>query len=180
MVRFLRFAALAAISSCVLAVPFFRSAAVINNPMVSVIVEFSDDPGAVYLAKAKQRGAMVSDDQMRSYRNGLTSTQDQFLNALKTQGINFQLQSVNVKDATGNVAGSVPMRYTLVYNGVTLTVPEAAVPTISHMAGQASRPRQERRLHSGHASLRQEPQQLYAICKLPGWKRGSGNLYRGD
>jgi minor extracellular serine protease Vpr len=135
MVRFLRFAALTAIACSVLAVPFFRSDAVTNNSTVSVIVELSDDPGAVFLAKAKRQGALVSDDQMRSYRNGLTATQDQFLKALQSQGISFQLQTVNVKDAAGNVAGSVPMRYTLAYNGMTLAVPAAAVPTLAKMAG---------------------------------------------
>ncbi len=135
MIRFLRFAALAAIASCLLAIPFLKSAAVTSTTTVSVIVELRDDPGAVYAAKLKQQGALVSDDQMRSYRNGLTAAQDQFLNALKSQGTNFQLQTVDVKDAAGNVAGTVSMRYTLVYNGVTLTVPEAAVPTIASMSG---------------------------------------------
>src|SRR5712692_9402191 len=135
MIRFLRFAMLAAIASCLLAIPFLKSTAVTNNPTVSVIVEFRDDPGAVYSAKAKQQGAALSADQIRAYRNSLAAEQDQFLSALQSSGTSFQLQSVSVKDASGAVAGSVPLRYTLVYNGVTLTVPEASVSTIAGMAG---------------------------------------------
>src|SRR5260221_7471194 len=131
MTRFLRFAALAVIASCSLAIPFLKSAAVTNNPTVSVIVEFRDDPAAVYSAKLKQSGAVPTTDQVQSYRNTLSAAQDQFLNSLRSRGINFQLQTIAIKDASGNVAGSVAARYTLVYNGVTLTVPEAAAPTIA-------------------------------------------------
>ena len=135
MFRTLRYIAGAAIVTGLLAVPFSISNALVGSNTVSVIVEFRDDPAAVYAAKAKQQGAALSADQIRAYRDGLTSAQDQFLKALSSAGITVQLQSVNVKGFDGNVAGSVPLRYTLVYNGVTLTVPEAAVPAISNMAG---------------------------------------------
>ena len=132
MFRFLRFAALAAIATCVLALPFLRSSAV-NNGTVSVIVELRDDPGAVYAAKTKQQGNNLSADQIRAYRDSLTVSQNQFLDALKSSGVNFQLQSVNVKAPDGSVAGNVPLRYTLVFNGLTLNVPATAVPTIRSM-----------------------------------------------
>ena len=135
MFRFLRFFAGAAIAATLLAVPFMISSAVVRTNTVSVIVEFRDDPGAVYAAKLKRSGALPSNDQVQTYRNDLTAAQDQFLNALKSSGINFQLQTVAVKDATGNVAGNVALRYTLAYNGVTLTVPESDVPTIANMSG---------------------------------------------
>jgi hypothetical protein len=133
MFRFLRFAALAALASCVLAIPFLNSNA-IGTHTVSIIVELRGDPAAVYAAKSKQQGAAVSDDQIRAYRNSLSSAQDQFLVALKAKGVNAQLQTVNVKDTAGNVAGTVQIRYSLVYNGLTLTVPEAAVPAIAGMS----------------------------------------------
>jgi len=135
MLRLLRFSAIATVAAGLFAVPFLISRAVTSTQTVSVIIELRDDPGAVYAAKAKQQGAPVSDDQLRSYRNGLTAAQNQFLAALKTAVPSAQLQSVNVKDAAGNVAGNVALRYTLVYNGLTLTVPEAAVPTIAGMNG---------------------------------------------
>lgn len=134
MFRFLRFAALTALASCVLAIPFLNSNAA-STHTVSVIVEFSGDPAAVYSAKLKKAGALPSSEQMQAYRNNLSAAQDQFLSALKSRGINFQLQTVAVKDTAGNVAGNVAMRYTLVYNGVTLTVPETALPTIAGMSG---------------------------------------------
>ena len=135
MSRLLRFVAGAAIAASLLAVPFFISRAGIGAHTVSVIVEFNGDPAAVYSAKLKKAGALPSSEQMQAYRNNLSAEQDQFLSALKSRGINFQLQTVAVKDAAGNVAGNVAMRYTLVYNGVTLTIPETAVPTIAGMSG---------------------------------------------
>ena len=60
MFRFLRFFAGAAIAATLLAVPFMISSAGISTNTVSVIVEFSDDPGAVYVAKLKRSGALPS------------------------------------------------------------------------------------------------------------------------
>jgi len=48
-----------------------------------VIVELRDDPGAVYVAKAKQSGAAVSADQLQTYRTSLTAPQNQFWLRLK-------------------------------------------------------------------------------------------------
>ena len=135
MFRFLRFFAGAAIAATLLAVPFMISSAVVSTNTVSVIVEFRDDPGAVYAAKLKRSGALPSSDQIQVYRNNLSATQNQFLNALKSSGIDFQLQTIAVKNPAGNVAGNVALRYSLVYNGMALTVPEAAVPTIANMSG---------------------------------------------
>jgi minor extracellular serine protease Vpr len=135
MFRFLRFFAGAAITATLLTVPFMISSAGTSTNTVSVIVEFRDDPGAVYAAKLKRSGALPSSDQIQAYRNNLSATQDQFLNALKSSGINFQLQTIAVKNPAGNVAGNVTLRYSLVYNGMALTVPETAVPTIANMSG---------------------------------------------
>ncbi len=132
--RYSRFALAVVVACLLLSVPLFRSRARSSSSMVSVIVELRDDPAAVYAAKAKKNGAALSDDQIRAYRNQLAASQDQFLSALKAQGVNYQLQAVSVKDASGNVAGSVPLRYTLVYNGLTLTVPAASLPAIKQMA----------------------------------------------
>lgn len=129
-----RFALVGVVACLLLSVPLFRSRARSGAHAVSVIVELREDPAAVYAARAKKNGAALSDDQVRAYRNQLAASQDQFLSALKSQGVNYRLQTVSVKDAAGNVAGSVPLRYTLVYNGVTLTVPESAVPAVRQMA----------------------------------------------
>jgi subtilisin family serine protease len=135
MFRLLRFVAASAIAAGLLSAPFLISRAGVNTGTVSVIVEFRDDPASVYSAKLKQSGALPSNDQIQTYRNNLAAAQNQFLNTLKSNGINGQLQTVAVKDAAGNVAGNVALRYTLVYNGMALTVPEAALPAIAKMAG---------------------------------------------
>src|SRR6266478_1318331 len=96
MIRLIRLIATGVLGITFLALPFFISHAG-SGTLVSVIVEFRDDPGAVYAAKAKQNGTALSDSQLRDYRNGLTAAQNQFLDALKSKGVNFQLQSVNVK-----------------------------------------------------------------------------------
>src|SRR5205807_1590735 len=135
MLRYLRFCGGAVIAATVLAIPFMISSAGISTNTVSVIVEFKDDPAAVYAAKLKKSGALPSNDQIQAYRNKLSGVQDQFLNQLKSSGINAQVQTIAVKNTAGNVAGNVALRYSLVYNGMTLTVPEAAVPTIASMSG---------------------------------------------
>ena len=134
MFRFLRFGTLAAIAGCALAVPFFMSRAGSGIHTVSIIVELRDDPGAVYAAKSKQHGAALTNDQIQAYRNGLSAVQNQLLTALSSKGINAQPQTISVRDAAGNIAGSVQLRYTLVYNGLALTVPESAVPAIAAMS----------------------------------------------
>src|SRR5256714_5595925 len=135
MFRFLRYFGGAVIAAIVLAIPFLISSAGTGSHNVSVIVEFRNDPAAIYSAKLKQSGGAPTTDQVQTYRNTLTAAQDQFLSALKSRGINFSLQTIPIRDASGNVAGNVAARYTLVYNGMTLTVPEAAVPTIASMSG---------------------------------------------
>src|SRR5207253_10446470 len=65
--------------------------------------------------------------------DGLRAAQDQFLTTLKNQGVNFSLDSVDVKGFDGNTAATVQYRYTLVLNGVGLTVPQSAISTIASM-----------------------------------------------
>lgn len=133
MIRSLRFAALAAIASCALAVPFLKSAAVSYNPTVTVIVQLRDDPGAVYQAKTAKSGGSVSDGQLQSYRDQISTKQDQFLNALSSNGVTYTVVSRNVKNFDGSLAATVPLRYTLVLNGMALNVPESAINTIRAM-----------------------------------------------
>src|ERR1043166_5020849 len=123
MLRIARFAAGILVGSLILALPFLHSHADTSTNTVSVIVEFKGDPAAVYASKLKQQGAAVSSDQIQSYRNQLAATQNQFLSALKVAVPTAQLQSEAVKDVSGNVAGNVAMRYSLVYNGMALALP---------------------------------------------------------
>ncbi|HYG80819.1 MAG TPA: S8 family serine peptidase, partial [Pyrinomonadaceae bacterium] len=89
---------------------------------VSVIVELSDEPAAVYKARAAKGGAPVSDEALQAYRNGLGARQDEFLNALGASGITASVMTREVKNYDGSLAATVPMRYTLVFNGLALNV----------------------------------------------------------
>lgn len=132
MSRVLHIVAIAAVAAGLMILPGRHTSANLGSK-VSVIVELRDEAGAVHAAKAKQNGTTLSDDQIQDYRNGLSATQTQFLNALSSGGVSYQVQSINVKGYDGNIAATVPLRYTLVYNGITMNVPESAVSAIKSM-----------------------------------------------
>jgi subtilisin family serine protease len=132
MSRSIRLIAIAVLAVGLLAVCGRHTSADLG-PNVSVVVELRDDPGAVYAAKSKRNGTALSDDQMQTYRNQIGVAQTQFLSALSSNGISFQVQSINIKGYDGNIAATVPLTYTLVYNGMTLGVPESALPAIKAM-----------------------------------------------
>lgn len=99
----------------------------------SVIVELRDDPAAVYKARTEKSGAKVTPDELQAYRDRLRASQDQFLSELKSRGISYEIDGVDVPDFNGAIAGHADFRYTLVYNGITLLVPPAAIETIKAM-----------------------------------------------
>lgn len=99
----------------------------------SIIVEFKDDPAAVYKAKTEKSGAKVSEDQLQAYRNQLRVKQDGFLSELNSRGISYQVDGVDIPDFSGVKAGHADFRFTLVLNAVTLSVPPAAVDIIKSM-----------------------------------------------
>src|SRR5829696_1969845 len=99
----------------------------------SVIVEFKADPGAVWKAKLEKAGQKVSDEQLQQYRASLTVQQNSFLDELKSRGVSFAVEGVDLKDFAGNVAGRADYRFNLVLNGITLNVPGAAIKTIEAM-----------------------------------------------
>lgn len=104
-----------------------------SSNMISVIVEFRDDPAAVYKAKSEKAGVAVSNERLQSYRDQLRSRQDEFLTALAANGVNFAVKSREIKNYDGSTAANIELRYTLVYNGVTLNVPSSAIQTITGM-----------------------------------------------
>ncbi len=130
--RILSLAVVAAIATALLALPLFNSSFGAAAP-VSVIVELKDDPGAVYKAKAEKSGSSISQAQLQSYRDGLRVKQDQFLAALSSRGISATVMTRNVKNLDGSVAATVPLRYSLVYNGIALKVSPNAISTIKAM-----------------------------------------------
>jgi subtilisin family serine protease len=100
---------------------------------VSVIVQFKDDPAAVYQARAAKSGQQVSAEQLQSYRGQLAAKQDEFLKALSASGVAAGVVTRSVNNYDGSLAATVPLRYTLVYNGVALNVPHAAIGAIEAM-----------------------------------------------
>ena len=132
MFRLLRLAAIAALATGLLLLPGRHTSANLGAN-VSIIVELRDEPGAVRAARARQSGTPLSDDQLQAYRNGLSATQTQFLNALTSSGTSYQVSSANIKGYDGNIVATVPLRYTLVYNGITMNVPESSVAAIKGM-----------------------------------------------
>ena len=100
---------------------------------VSVIVQFRDDPAAVSQARAAKSGQSVSAEQRQSYRSQLAAKQDEFLKSLSASGVTAGVIARNVNNYDGSLAATMPLRYTLVYNGVALNVPHAAIGTIEAM-----------------------------------------------
>ena len=123
----------AAIAIAFATLPMFTSSAQQGIGMTSVIVELRDEPGAVRSAKAKRSGTPLTDDQLQAYRNSLSTAQSQFLTAMTSRGISFQAATINIKGYDGNVAATVPLSYTLVYNGMALNVPKASIAAIKSM-----------------------------------------------
>ncbi|MGZ5434962.1 MAG: S8 family serine peptidase [Pyrinomonadaceae bacterium] len=100
---------------------------------VSVIVELRDEPGAVYKARTEKSGGTVSQDQLRAYRDGLTAKQDAFLASLAGKGISATIVSRDVKNYDGNIAATVPLRYSLVYNGMAMKVNQDSITALRNM-----------------------------------------------
>src|SRR5947209_15944311 len=104
-----------------------------SGGLVSVTVELRGDPGAVYKAKAQKSGQTISNDQLQGYRDQLKVAQDQFIKDAQSAGVNTSIATVAVPDFNGNTAATVQYRYTLVYNGVSLYIPESAISTLKSL-----------------------------------------------
>jgi subtilisin family serine protease len=104
-----------------------------DSGTTSLIVELRDDPAAVYKAKVQKAGGSVSEEQLQAYRDRVRASQDQFLVDLKSRGVSFQIDGVDVKGLDGVSMGRVDFRNTLVLNAITLNVPKSAVALIKMM-----------------------------------------------
>jgi minor extracellular serine protease Vpr len=133
MFRFLRYFGGAAIIAVLIAIPFRHSTATLNTGQVSVIVQLKGDPGAVYRARTQKSGGAVSDQQLQTYRDQLRASQDQFLGSLKSRGVNFTVDSVDIKGFDGGTAATIQYRYTMVLNGIGMTLPKASLSILKSM-----------------------------------------------
>ncbi|HEX8723234.1 MAG TPA: S8 family serine peptidase [Pyrinomonadaceae bacterium] len=110
-----------------------RTASAGGGDAVTVIVELKGEPGAVYAARARQQGRAVSAEELQGYRSRLAAEQDRFLASLAQRGVSAAVAADPVKNYDGSLAATVPVRYTLVYNGLALRVPRSALPALKAM-----------------------------------------------
>lgn len=99
----------------------------------SVIVQLKDEPAAVWKARQIKSGNTVSDQQLQAYRDSITSRQNEFLSALQSRGINYEIDGVDIKDFSGATQMRADFRFNLVLNGITLKVPSTAINVIKTM-----------------------------------------------
>lgn len=99
----------------------------------SVIVELNGDPAAVWKAKTEKQGGSVNEETLQEYRNSVKSAQDELLTQLQSNGIDFDVDGVDIKNFDGSTVTRVDFRFNLVFNGVTLKVPATAIPVIESM-----------------------------------------------
>ena len=110
-----------------------RDASAEGGDASTVIVELQGEPAAVYSARARQQGRNVSTEELQAYRSRLAAEQDKFLASLAERGVAAALATQGVKGYDGQLAATVPLRYTLVYNGLALNVPAASVEALRAM-----------------------------------------------
>ncbi|HEY9284316.1 MAG TPA: S8 family serine peptidase [Pyrinomonadaceae bacterium] len=111
----------------------------------SVIVQLKGDP--VVVAKAAAEAAGREFDEL-AYRQQIVNQQNEFLNRLAAAGIQFNLVGVDAPNGPAGEVARIDFRFNYVYNGVTLAVPESAIPAIEAMSQVESvEPNSEIELH---------------------------------
>lgn len=101
---------------------------------ITVIVELDGAPGAVAAAHAAQAGAAWDDDAIEAYRAQLRADQDAFLARLAANGVAASVDQATVTDWDG-VAHSFDHRYTLVFNGVSMTLDDSQLAALAATQG---------------------------------------------
>jgi subtilisin family serine protease/uncharacterized membrane protein YgcG len=96
----------------------------------SVIVQLKSDPVIVAKTAAEARGQNFD---AAAYRQQLIAEQEQFLTQLGAAGIQYSLVSVDAPNGPNGERSNIVFRFNYVYNGLTLAVPAAAIPTIKAM-----------------------------------------------
>ncbi|HLL75351.1 MAG TPA: S8 family serine peptidase [Pyrinomonadaceae bacterium] len=111
----------------------------------SVIVQLKGDPVVVAKAAAEAQGREF--DEL-AYRQQIVNRQDEFLNGLSAAGVQFTVASVDAPNGPNGEVANIAFRFDYIYNGVTLNVPESAIPTIEAMEQVESvQPNSEIELH---------------------------------
>jgi len=96
-----------------------------------VIVELRSNPVVVAKALAEARGKNFD---ALTYRQQLIAEQNQFLDQLSAAGVQFNMMSVGAPNGPNGEVTNIQFRYNYVFNGLTLAVPDSAIPTIEGMS----------------------------------------------
>ncbi|HYH86035.1 MAG TPA: S8 family serine peptidase [Pyrinomonadaceae bacterium] len=135
--------AIAALLTAALVVSNFVAGA--SAAAKSVIVQLKGEPVVVAKAAAEAAGREFD---AQAYRQQIVNQQDEFLNQLSAAGIAFNLVSVDAPNGPNGETARIDFRFNYVYNGVTLAVPEDAIPAIEAMSQvQSVQPNGEIELH---------------------------------
>lgn len=98
----------------------------------SVIVELASDPVVVAKYRAESSGQPFD---VNAYRQQVIAEQNDFLSRLSAKGVQFSVANVDAPNGPNGEVSNIQFRFNYVYNGVTLSVPEVAVPVIEKMSG---------------------------------------------
>jgi len=96
----------------------------------TVIVQLASDPVVVAKFRAESAGQAFD---VEAYRRRVIAEQETFLTRATAAGIAYTVAGVNAPN--GEVTAPIQFRFNYVYNGVTLEVPEAAVPLLKKING---------------------------------------------
>lgn len=94
-----------------------------QSALKSIIVELRGDPVVVAKARAQAAGPGFNES---AYRQQVLAEQQQFLSRLTLAGVPYTIESVTAPN--GPVTPNIQFRYTHVFNGIVLLVPEQTLP----------------------------------------------------
>jgi len=134
----------------------------------SVIVEMEGTPAAVHKATLENQGITLSSTQLAAYRQSLTAAQNDFLARAAAAGISATVATSDVHNHLGAVAATIERRYTLVYNGLALTVPVEQVALLGNVQGvrKVHRDRMLRTEMDRSVAYTRAPQLYGAVAEL--------------
>jgi subtilisin family serine protease len=96
----------------------------------TVIVELSREPVVVAKYRANLEGQAFD---ANAYRQQVIADQDSFLQRAAAAGVSYTIAGVSAPN--GSVTADIKFRFNYVYNGVTLVVPDAAIPLLKNIQG---------------------------------------------
>ena len=96
----------------------------------TVIVQLASEPVVVAKFRAESAGQPFD---VQAYRQQVIAEQETFLSRAAAAGVPYVVSGVNAPN--GEVTAPIQFRFNYVYNGVTLDVPESALPALKQVEG---------------------------------------------